>query len=249
MRHDKTLEQLWSGAEASMRSFDPASADRLPETARRYIRHAFAPGARLSECVRLHMTGSIKLDSGWCAFEAEQVIVWRRGFVWSARAKVNGLPVTGFDRMVDGEGAMRWRLLGLFKVMAADGPQVARAAAGRLHAEAIWLPAVLLRPEVIWTDIDAHRTRASIDAHGEASDLELEIDDAGAVRSCTLARWGDLDTGTFAYHPFGGTADGERSFDGVTIPCRHRVGWAFGTPDFEGEGEFFRCTIDSAQFR
>ncbi|MEM6991869.1 MAG: DUF6544 family protein [Myxococcota bacterium] len=249
MRHDKTLEQLWNEAPASTASFDANAVDRLPEAARRYIRHAFSPGAPLSECVRLHMTGSIKLDPGWCAFEAEQVIAWQRGFVWSARAKVNGLPVTGFDRLVDGEGAMRWKLLGLFNVMSADGPQLARAAAGRLHAEAIWLPSVLLRPEVTWTDIDDRRTRATIDAHGEPSELELEIDDSGALRSCSLARWGDLNSGTFAYHPFGGTADGERTFGGITIPCRNRVGWSFGTPQFERDGEFFRCTIDHAEFR
>ena len=234
MQHDKTLEELWETAVVSTERFDPASIEHLPATAQRYVTHALAPGAKLSRCVRLTMTGTIKLDPGWCEFEAEQVIRWDRGFVWAARATVKGLPVTGFDRWVDGDGAMRWKLLGLLPVMKADGSEITRAAAGRLHAEAIWLPAVLLGPAVVWTDVDPGRARVTIDAHGERSELGLEIDDDGAVRNCSLSRWGDLNTGAFGYHPFGGTAEGERTFEGITIPVKHRVGWFFGTARFEG---------------
>jgi hypothetical protein len=249
MRHDKTLEELWKTAVPSTERFDPASIAHLPVTAQRYFSHALAPGTQLSRCVRLTMTGTIKLDPGWCAFEAEQVIRWDRGFVWTARAKIKGLPVTGFDRLVDGEGSMRWKLLGLFPVMRAEGVEIARAAAGRLHAEVIWLPAVLLSPEIVWTDVDSGTTRASIEAHGERSELSLEIDNHGAVHSCSLPRWGDLNTGVFGYHPFGGTSEAERTFDGTTIPVQHRVGWLFGTPRFEDEGEFFRCTLQDVTYR
>jgi hypothetical protein len=195
------------------------------------------------------MSGSIKLEPGWCEFEAEQVIGWDRGFVWAARAKVRGLSVTGFDRMVDGTAAMRWKLLGLFPVMRAEGAEIARAAAGRLHAETIWLPAALLGSDVVWTEVDSTHIRAAIDAHGEPSDLELTIDERGALASCSLSRWGDLNTGKFGYHPFGGTAARERSFDGVTIPTEHHVGWYFGTSRFENEGEFFRCTVRDVRYR
>jgi len=194
------------------------------------------------------MTGSIKLKPGWCQFEAEQVIRWDRGFVWAARARVNRLPVTGFDRLIDGRGEMRWKLLSLFPVMEADGADIGRAAAGRLHAEAIWVPAVLLGPHVIWSESCPSHALATIDAHGERSELDIEINEEGAVLSCSLARWGDMDTGEFSYHPFGGTAGSERTFGGVTIPVQHRVGWLFGTPRFEEEGEFFRCTIEAAEF-
>ncbi|NOZ01440.1 MAG: hypothetical protein GXP54_06070 [Deltaproteobacteria bacterium] len=195
------------------------------------------------------MSGTIKLDPGWCEFVAEQVIRWDRGFVWSARAKVNGLPVVGFDRLVDGHGAMRWKLLGLFPVMKADGRDIARAAAGRLHAEAIWLPAVLLGSDVVWTDTDQNHTTATINAHGERSELDIQIDEDGRVRSCCLQRWGDMNTGEFSFHPFGGLVESEHTFEGITIPTRHRVGWLFGTSRFEDEGEFFRCILEDVQFR
>jgi len=71
----------------------------------------------------------------------------------------------------------------------------------------------------------------------------------GAVSSCRLLRWGDINTGEFAYHPFGGSSDLERTFEGVTIPVRHCVGWSFGTSRFETEGEFFRCALHTVEFR
>lgn len=249
MRHDRELERLWRSAPPAEREFDPAAVADLPPVARRYLSHAIAPGAKLSTCARLTMTGTIKLEPGWCEFEAEQVLRWDRGFVWAARAKVQRLPVTGFDRWIDGAGAMRWKLLGLFPVMRAEGPDITRSAAGRLHTEAIWIPACLLDPAVTWTDRGPDRTVARIEEHGEPSDLALEVDADGALRSCSIERWGDTTPGEFAYHPFGGTADEERTFGGMTVPTRHRVGWHFGTPDFEGEGEFFRCSLRAVEYR
>lgn len=249
MRRDKTLEELWNTAPSSGGEFDPRSITHLPPAAQRYLQHALAPGARLATAARLTMTGSIKLGQGWYAFKAEQVLRWDRGFVWSARAQVKGLPVTGFDRLVDGEGAMRWRLLGLFTVMKADGPDIARAAAGRLHAEAVWLPAALLGADVSWIETAPTHAVAVIDAHGERSTLDIAIDDTGAVRSCSVQRWGDMNTGRFSYHHFGGTAAAERTFDGVTIPVHLHVGWWFNTPRFEDEGEFFRCVLEDVRFR
>jgi hypothetical protein len=248
MRHDPDLEELWRTAPETTEWFDPARVAGLPEAARRYLRHALAPGAPLAMTVRLTMHGTIKLGTTWRPFDAEQVLRWDRGFVWSARARVSGLPVSGFDRLLDGEGAMRWRLLGLFPVLKADGAEIARAAAGRMHAEAMWMPAVFLGPDVRWTEAGS-TPHASIRAHGEPSELDVEVDASGAVRGVSLPRWGAPNTGAFGYHPFGGTADDERTVDGITIPTRHRVGWHYGTERFEPEGEFFRCTLDEIQFR
>ena len=41
----------------------------------------------------------------------------------------------------------------------------------------------------------------------------------------------------------------EKAFDGITIPTTMRVGWYFGSDRFATEGEFFRVTVDHAEFR
>lgn len=41
--------------------------------------------------------------------------------------------------------------------------------------------------------------------------------------------------------------DEESTWAGYTIPSRLRIGWHFGTDEFE-DGEFFRATITHAEF-
>lgn len=41
----------------------------------------------------------------------------------------------------------------------------------------------------------------------------------------------------------------ESTFGGYTIPSKIRAGWYFKSDRFKEDGEFFRCTIDKAEFR
>jgi hypothetical protein len=33
--------------------------------------------------------------------------------IWRATVRMNGIPIEGYDRLIDGEGSMRWKLLGV----------------------------------------------------------------------------------------------------------------------------------------
>ena len=48
---------------------------------------------------------------------------------------------------------------------------------------------------------------------------------------------------------FGGGIEAKATFGRHTIPTRVPVGWFFGSPRFEAEGEFFRVTIDDVTFQ
>ncbi|MEA1958080.1 MAG: DUF6544 family protein [Chloroflexota bacterium] len=241
-----SLDDLWNSASPGDRAFQPDIISSLPEPARRYLEHAIAPGTQLSSAVRLRMHGEIKR---WLPFTAEQVIVRDRGFIWSATVRMNGMPIRGFDRLVDGEGSMRWRLFGIIPVMTASGPDITRSAAGRVAGEAVWLPSALCDSSVSWTATDSSRLHAKFTTDGHESDLECRIDDRGRIESLKMQRWGNPDGRGFRHIDFGCFAENEGTFNGYTIPTRLRVGWYFDTPRFETEGEFFRCTIDSAEFR
>jgi hypothetical protein len=41
----------------------------------------------------------------------------------------------------------------------------------------------------------------------------------------------------------------EPTFSGFTVPSRIRAGWYFGTERFERDGEFFRATVEEAEYR
>ena len=221
-------------------------ADR-PELARRYLDHAIGPRATPATTARLRMHGEIKLKT-WRPFGADETICWNREMIWRARTSMNGIPISGSDRIAPGSGEMRWKLLGLFPVIQASGNDIARSGAGRVAGEAIWIPSVLASRDVAWNAIDDTHARASLTVFGERADLAMTIGPDGRLEQIVYPRWGNPEGGLFHYADFGGAIEAEGSFQGFTIPTRMRMGWHFGTDRFEREGEFIRITVDEARY-
>ncbi len=115
------------------------------------------------------MHGEIKLKR-WLPFTAEQVIRSDSQMMWKATVRRNGIPIRGFDRLVGGEGAMQWKVLGIVPVMTTSGPDITRSTVGRLEAESVWLPSAL-RLRVGW-----HATKGGFESDGEF--FRVVIDDA-----------------------------------------------------------------------
>lgn len=125
----RALDKLWADAPPPGAALEAARLATLPEPAQQYLEHAIAPGTPLTSAVRLRIHGEIKLRR-WLPFAAEQVIRSDRGMIWNATVRMRGVPIVGFDRLLDGEGAMQWKLLGIVPIMAASGPDISRSAAG-----------------------------------------------------------------------------------------------------------------------
>jgi hypothetical protein len=252
-----SLDQLWESTPPSERIFNPESLIDLPPAARLYLEHAIAPGAKLASAVRLWMHGEIKLGQKWHHFTGEEVICWQRGMIWRATTWMQGLPIWGADRVVDGVSNVQWKILGLFPVMKASGPDVARSGAGRMQGESVWLPSVLCNPSISWTQMDAAHVRANFTALGEQAELVLTIvgkaspleNRSGGLEKVKFLRWGNPEGGEHHYVDFGGTVSAEQTFGDYTIPTRLSLGWFFDSERFESEGEFFRCSIDEAIYR
>ena len=242
------LDELWNSTPSPTEIFDSRHLTGLPEAARRYLTHAITPSIQLALAVRLRMHGAIKLKR-WFPFTAEQVIRSDQGMIWRATVRMRGVPIRGFDRLLNGAGEMQWKLLGLVPLMTAANPDITRSAAGRLAAETVWLPSGFCREDVTWTTPDSSHARASFMVEGERVAVELAIDGVGRLGSLTLKRWGNPGGAEYHYVDFGGVVESEGAFDGYTIPTRLRAGWYFGTERFESEGEFFRARIDRADFR
>jgi hypothetical protein len=180
-----SLDELWESAPVSKEVFQPESLTHLPKTARRYLEHAIAPGTKIASAVRWKMHGKIKLKK-WIPFTAEQVVCWEHGLIWSATAWMNGfLPIVGSDspqerlrqRVIDGIGAMPWKLLRLFPVMTASGTDITRSSIGRLQSESVCLPSVFCGNDVLWTstdlsDLDSN-LHSSFIVQGERAELNF----------------------------------------------------------------------------
>ena len=237
------LADLWDSRDR----FAPDRLSELPAAARRYLEHAIAPGTVLASSVKLQMHGEIKLNR-WHRFTAEQVMHRSHEFIWRAATHFSGIPVRGFNRLIAGKAATRWKLFGFLPVIASSGPMTSRSAAGRAVAESVWFPSTLCSKNVRWTALSERRVHAHLAAQGEWAELALRIGDNGELKRLSLLRWSSEGQGEYHYLPFGGIVEEEDTFRGYTIPTRMRFGYYPGTDRFETEGEFIRITIDQATF-
>lgn len=250
------LDKLWQSKPANNHSLQPKQFANLPEPVKRYLSHALfsedvggTSETQLASAVRLKMRGEIKLKGNWHSFQAEQVICQQQGMIWQATAWVNGLPIIGWDRFIDGKGAMQWKLLGLLPVVQADGKDITRSVIGRMQGEYVWLPSAFLDSAVKWTASDEAHACAELTLLEETTRLHLTISESGSLQAACLKRWGDPEETIPHYENFGIAVEDEETFSGYTIPSRLRARWYFGSDRFESEGEFFRATIDQATYR
>jgi hypothetical protein len=218
----------------------------LPPAARLWRDHAIGADAGPVGAVRLRMHGRIKV-SAWQPFRATQVIDPGHGYAWTAGVGRSRILFRGADRLWDGEGSMRWRLLGVVPVIRASGPDVARSAAGRLAAEYVFHPPALLAAARAWEDEGPDRFTVTLEAGGDEHRVTIDLAPDGAVRRVGLLRWGSPDRGPFALHPFGALLEDEATDAGYTVPATMRAGW---WPDDERweAGEFFRATLDQVRY-
>lgn len=219
-------------------SFTEHELEDLPDAVRRYLRASIAIGTPLAQSASLRMRGSIKQGRWWLPFRARQILAPLYGFVWAAR--VGGVLV-GSDRYMDGEGMMEWKLLGLVRIVHAEGPDIAHSSAGRAGAEAVWIPTAMLpRFGVTWGSEDAHHITASYRIDEFEMELHYTLDDNALVQSIALDRWGGPDGKGF--QRFVHELTRYATFDGITIPSAGRAGW-FNREDEWSDVEFFRYEI------
>jgi len=235
--------------EAAPGNFSPARCADLPAPARRYLRHAIAPGTPLARIVRLEMDGSMRPRPGGprVALTADEVLAPHVGFTWTARARMFGLPVRVRDHYFENEGGVSVAIIGVIPVARETGADVTRSSRGRLVAEAVWCPTALVGPDVRWEGVDADRIRFTLTVDGDAIPVTLRVGHDGALRDVTLERWGKIDVPTARPIPYGFEVLDDATFEGVTIPARLRGGWWYGTDRFDQE-EAAEFVIHAASF-
>jgi hypothetical protein len=225
-------------AATSVETFDPVAIAGLPEPARRWLGHAIAPGTPLWSSVELTMHGQIKLGR-WRPFTARQLLTPPDGYIWAARTRLAGLPVTGYDRLGPGGGEMRWRLMRLIPVLNESGPDVTRSAYGRLAGEIALIPTAFRHAS--WSYGERADTTVATWQFGDDTEAaELLLRPNGRLAEVRISRWGNPEGAPFRRHAFGVRFEAESRFGGITIPTVFRAAW--------GESEFFRAEITGVVF-
>lgn len=252
VKADQEVNQIWHTLESSpaQHLFTEDMVADLPAPVQRYFLHTIKLGTPVASSVSLKMGGSFRMaqDKPWIPMQAQEIISTLKGFVWQAFIGRGLWQFAGADYYVNKSGRMRFFLWGLIPIVNAHNPDTARASIGRFAGELIWLPSALLPQHgVSWQAIDENTIQASLKIDDEPVTLTLIIDAEGKLLKLSVPRWGEhTEDGSFAYIPFGGAVQEEKTFGGFTIPSQMGVGWWFGT---DGYSEFFCATIDQAEFR
>lgn len=155
----------------------------LPEPAARFLRTAGAVGRPPVTLFEAHWRGRIRSseDGPWMALDAIQTNHTRepsRHFWMDAR--LFGVPAQGLHAYADGAATMDVRLLSLFPVARAEGPEMTRAeTVTLLNDMAIMAPSALLQPAVQWAPVDERAFRLTYTVGPHTVSAVCRIDDEG----------------------------------------------------------------------
>lgn len=252
VKNEREVSQIWRSLEAvpTETRFTKDMVAELPAPIQRYFFHAIAPQTPLAASVSLKMKGNFRLsqDKPWLPMEAKEIVSASKGFIWQAVIGNSLMQMRGGDYYINNSGRVRFSLWGLIPLVNTQNTDTNRSAIGRLAGEMVWLPSALLPQRgVSWQAIDETTIQASLKIDGEPITLTLFIDSDGKLLKISFPRWGEYtDDGSFAYIPFGGEFQTERTFGGFTIPAQMSLGWWVGTDRY---APFFRATIEQAEFR
>ena len=224
--------------------FSQAMIADQPLAVQRYFRHAIREGTSLFDGATLRIRGHMQLRAGgnWQQFDSRERIRAGHGLLWPAHMLMGPLWIIGRDCFHGGQGSMQWWLLGMLRVAKASGPEVSESAAGRMAAEMIWLPGMLLpRFGNEWDAVSDNEIKCRLKIDNYHFELRMTIDAAGAVRALRMQRLRNLADGSSELQSFGMDSDGDVSAEGCTVPGKCRVSWLPDDP--QKRFEFWRGEV------
>jgi hypothetical protein len=226
----------------------PDDLSALPAPARRYLSHALGEHPGTASGVRMRMRGSVVQSDRRLALSAQEILAPPHGFVWRARARIGPMVVTVRDFYYERTSRVDVRLLGIVPMGGERGPDTMASSRGRLAAEAVWVPSMLMpRPGVRWSDVDDDCAQVHLLIDGVEESLTLRVDPEGRLVELWMHRWGDVRVEHHQNLPYGFRVVAERRFDRYTIPSQLEGGWWYGTERYDAQ-QASRFTIEAADY-
>ena len=208
----------------------------LPEPVQRYFEYSGVIGMQTIKTVSLKQKGYFRMKEGqkMMPMIAEQYYTTNPpSFIWYG--KITPLPlfsVKARDRLIDGQGSMLIKLLGLFKVGEASGAEMDQAALTRYLSEAIWFPTALLNEHVSWAPVDANSARATIEYAGIQASGVFHFDNEGKPTNFTTERY-QLEGDKFLLKPWSTPIQAYKKINGLNIPYKGDAVWHIDNREFK----------------
>lgn len=207
----------------------------LPPVVQKWLERSGVVGKEIVRTAHIKQTGEMKTKPGgdWIPFEAEQ---WNTtdppGFIWTTQIQATpGMTLTGRDKYENGRGNMSIKLLALFPIADAKGPETDQGTMLRNLAEICWSPSAVLSNHIQWEQIDSLAARATMTYAGITASGIFRFDTDGDMVSFEAKRYYEHKDGpTLEDWLVVNTA--YRSFGGVRVPHKSEITWRLKDSDY-----------------
>lgn len=222
----------------------------LPAPVARYFEFALTPGQPLIAGARFEQHGAFRRTPAddWHSFTAlHAVATLPPSFVWDATIHLGRFMAAHVrDSYEAGEGATKAKLGGLVTIVDVHGtPEMATAALLRWLAEAPWYPTALLpRPGLAWTPVDASSARVTVTDGATTAWLDMRFAPSGEIVGSSSRRHREVD-GAMVLTPWLGEYGAYRRIKGMMIPTEAAVSWQLRRDE---EFTYWRGQVDRAEY-
>jgi hypothetical protein len=214
----------------------------LPEPVRNYLRVTHAVRQPHVQNYRIRFTGRIRSApaAAWMPFEAEQQsFADEPTRLFLMRARMFGVPVEAFHRLIDGHATMRVKVAGVVPMVDARGDEMDRAETVTLFNDmCILAPGTLVGPRITWAPVDASTVRSRFAYRGNTIAATLFFDtDGRLVNFESDDRSRSLPNGTFTKVRFSTPLRDYRDFGPLHLAGYGEARWRLPEGEFT-YGEF-----------
>jgi hypothetical protein len=183
---EKTQEYIRQARQTRSEIINDADIAPLPEPVQRYLRFAQVLGKPKIRCVKVRQKGLMRTSPAqpWMPVEAVQYTTLAGPLSRTWFVKIRTGPVTlltGYDRYDNGTGAMLIRLLSMFSVVDARGPEVDMSALIIFINDMVMWPTAFLSDYIHWEPLDSMAASALVSLHGKRFSAVLRFNDTGEM--------------------------------------------------------------------
>ena len=247
--------QFWTetraaGAQGLPQILTDADLAPLPALVRDYVRASGSVGKPRVRKLRASFQGRIRSrpDAGWMRFRAEQCNTFEpaaRWFLIDASAFL--VPFGGLHRYVGSSATMQIKVLGLFSVADARGPEMDQSETVTVFNDmCVLAPGTLIDPRIRWRELGGRRVGAEFTNAGHTISAELSFDE----RSRLVNFWSDdryqsSDGKSYARYRWSTPLRDYREFEGRWVGARGDGTWDMPSgPLVYGEFELTRIEFN-----
>jgi hypothetical protein len=182
----KTQEYIRQAQQARSEIVAEEDLAPLPEPVQRYLRYAQIIGKPRVRCAKVRQKGRMRTSptQNWMPVEAVQytTLAGTLSRTWYARIKIGPVSLlTGYDRYDNGAGHMLMRLLSIFPVVDARGPEIDMSASIIFINDMIMWPTAFLSDYIRWEPLDAAAARMQVSLNGKQFSAELRFNEVGEM--------------------------------------------------------------------